>query len=112
VQHGYPRGPLPARPVRGPSTIDEAAPWDQSSIGWARRASCDHTFIPARPRSLSSVFPELSFDGGIPDDTFDPQPGGNAATPHLISGEYQKDDRTLLVRFHLADAQWFVRLGT
>lgn len=116
VQHGYPRGLfLPVR-FEAQSTIDEARAMGPifHRLGARRVLLVTSNFHSRRAAQVFRLFlPEFEFRmEGSPDDTFDPQAWWKTPQQrHLLSGEYQKMIGTLLVRFHLADAQWLRQAG-
>jgi uncharacterized SAM-binding protein YcdF (DUF218 family) len=116
VQHGYPRGLFLSVPLELQSTIDEARAMGPifHRLGARRVLLVTSNFHSRRAAQVFRLFlPEFEFRmEGSPDHTFDPHAWWETLQQrHLLFAEYQKMIGTVLVRFHLANGQWFRQAG-
>jgi uncharacterized SAM-binding protein YcdF (DUF218 family) len=111
VEHGYPRSVfLPIR-LEALSTIDEARAMGPifHQLGAKRIILVTSNFHSRRAGQVFRLYlPDFDFrvEGSV-DPAFDPHAWWkNPQERHLLFSEYQKMIGTLLVRFHLANANW------
>jgi uncharacterized SAM-binding protein YcdF (DUF218 family) len=111
VKHGYPRSMFFSIPMQAGSTIDEAYAMRPvfERLGARRIILVTSNFHSRRAREVFRLLlPEFDFQmAAAPDSTFDPRAWWQTEPQrHLLFSEYKKMVGTILVRFHLATADW------
>ena len=111
VQHGYPRGLFLPIPMQAGSTMDEAYAMRPvfQRLGARRIILVTSNFHSRRAEQVFRLLlPEFDFRmAAAPDQTFDPRAWWQSQPErHLLFSEYKKMVGTILVRFHLATADW------
>jgi len=111
VRHGYPRSLFLPVPTQAGSTMDEA--YDMRSVferlGARRIILVTSNFHSRRAQEVFRLLlPGFDFQmAAAPDPTFDPRAWWQTESQrHLLFSEYKKMVGTILVRFHLATADW------
>lgn len=116
VQHGYPRSLFVPVGIYALSTIDEARVMGPifHRLGAKRIILVTSNFHSRRAAQVFRLFlPEFDFRmEGSTDGAFDPSSWWRTPIErHLLFSEYRKSLGTILVRFHLASADWLRKVS-
>jgi uncharacterized SAM-binding protein YcdF (DUF218 family) len=111
MRHGYPRDLFLPVPMEALSTMDEAYAMRPvfQRLGARRIILVTSNFHARRAEQVFRLLlPEFDFRmAAAPDQTFDPRAWWHSQPErHLLFSEYKKMVGTILVRFHLATADW------